>query len=351
VAFGLGLLTDLTPPGAWEAQPLTDPIVRVRSATPAEIARSWSGIERIGWQGTIDGAPFAVEQGNAGDHRFVHGAHPAADGTPSPGTRAIHHLSRDGGLLQCAPADIQEPSWWRAVLDSVLFTVALLHGYEALHAASVATPQDGAIAIAASTGGGKSTLLSELLRRGLALMADDVLVLEPRGRTAPPLAHPAPPLMTLPAQRLSSLAGAGEATRSEVPEASAPQAICSLGDERWIAVPAHPASLALRTLVVLERRPGAPLSLSPIDDPLAALMSSLMSFPRTPARERARLELASTLAATTRLLRLSADPSTPAELLADVLLHGLASIGGGGRSASGRPPHTYTAPAAVVRQS
>jgi hypothetical protein len=188
-AFGLGLLTHATPPGAWEARPLTEPILRLRSATARAVAESWSGLEAIGWEGVIDGAPFVVERGRAGDHRFVHGADPdqrqsgtRADG--SDGTRAVHHLSPDASLLQCAPSDSAEQSWWRVVLDSVLFTVALLQGYEALHAGALATP-DGVIAITAMTGGGKSTLLSELLRHGLTLMADDVLVLEPSGREAP----------------------------------------------------------------------------------------------------------------------------------------------------------------------
>jgi hypothetical protein len=47
-----------------------------------------------------------------------------------------------------------------------------------------------------------------------------------------------------------------------------------------------------------------------------------MNFPRTPGRQRARFELASTLAATTRLLRLTADPSIPPEFLADTLAEG-----------------------------
>jgi hypothetical protein len=116
------------------------------------------------------------------------------------------------------------------VLDSVLFTVALLQGYEALHAGAVATP-DGVVAITAAAGGGKSTLLTELLQRGLDLMADDVLVLKSRGMEAP-LAHPAPPSMTVPATRIPTLR-----------EAAPPQTISSLEEERWIAVPVHPEPL------------------------------------------------------------------------------------------------------------
>jgi hypothetical protein len=199
------------------------------------------------------------------------------------------------------------------VLDSALFTVALAHGYEALHAAAVATPNRGAIAIAAPSGGGKSTLLSGLLGEGLALIADDVLVLEPSPNGGPPLAHPAPPLMSVPSVRLPSLARA----------VSSPEPICSLGQERWIAVPVHRGPLPLHAFVQLDRRPGAQLSLAKIEHPLVPLMSSLMSFPRTSERERKRFELASVIATTSSMWRLSADLRTPAEVLAEALLHGL----------------------------
>jgi hypothetical protein len=318
-AFGLGLIVDVPPPGAWETRPLREPSLQIRlSVTAQAIEDSWSGLQEIGWDGVIDGAPFVVERGLEGDHRFVHGAQPDQNGTPLDGTRAVHHLSADATVLQCAPADPAEQSWWRVVLDSVLFTVALLQGYEALHAGALATP-DGAIAITAASGGGKSTLLTELLGRGLELMADDVLVLEHRG-TEPPLAHPAPPLMTIPATRISTLG-----------QTSPPETISSLEDERWIAVPVYPEPLPLKALVVLDRRPGSQrsgsqssrfASIEEIDDPLAPLLGSLMNFPRSPARERTRFELASMLSRTTTLWRLTADLDTPPDVLADTLLTG-----------------------------
>jgi hypothetical protein len=322
-AFGLRLLTEhLTPPGAWEARPLpSEPTLCLQCSTPQAIAERWSGAQTLGWQGTIDGAPFAVERGRAGDHRFLHGEQPLHSGALSAQTRAIHHLSSEMGVLSCAPADPAEPSWWRVVLDSVLFTVALLSGYEALHAAAVATPQDGVVAITASMGGGKSTLLSELLRRGLRLMADDVLMLERRDDQHPPLAHPAPPLLTVPTARLAALTPM-DPTRPATGACPAPEPICTLPDESWVAFPTHPAPLALRSLVVLDRRHGAGLSLKQIDDPLAPLMGSFLNFPRSPERQRARLELASILAARCTLWRLGADLHTPPEALADALLEG-----------------------------
>jgi len=192
------------------------------------------------------------------------------------------------------------------VLDSVLFTIALLRGYEALHAGAIATP-DGAIAITAATGGGKSTLLAELLGRGLALMADDVLVLEARG-TEPPLALPAPPLMTVPDARMPTLG-----------EAAPPHTICAIDGERWIAVPVYPEPLPLKALVLLDRRPASDVSLTRIESPLAPLLEALIGFPAAPERQRARFELASVLSRTTGLWRLAANLDTPPEVLADTL--------------------------------
>jgi hypothetical protein len=313
-AFGLGLLADAPPPGAWASRPLREPSLQIRSVAPEAIEDSWSGLEAIGWEGVIDGALFVVERGVAGDHRFVHGAHPDRNGVPLPGTGAVHHLCADANVLRCAPANPTDPSWWRVVLDSVLFTVALLQGYEALHAGAIATPA-GAIAITAATGTGKSTLLAELLRRGLTLMADDVLVLESRGTEAP-LAFPAPPLMTVPAARTAILSGAASA-----------RTICSIDGERWIAVPVHPEPLPLKALVVLDRRSGSHpsgprVSLIRIEHPLAPLLDALIGFPRTPERQRTRFELASMLSCTVALWRLTASLDTPPEVLANTLLAG-----------------------------
>jgi hypothetical protein len=300
-AFGLGLLANMPPPGAWVAVPLAEPSLNLQAATAAEIAECWSRPDTIGWEGTIDGAPFVVERGRAGDHRFVHGAVPDQRGTPAAGTRAIHHLAADAGTLRCAPVDPEEQSWWRVVLDSVLFTTALLHGYEALHAGAVATPH-GAIAITAASGGGKSTLLCDLLSDGLTLMTDDVLVLEARGKD-PPLAHPGPPLMTLPAG-ISPLLGTP---------------IASIEEERWVAMRVQQEALPLSALVVLNRRPGLATSMRRVRDPLAALVGSLLRFPRPPERERTRFEIAGAIASHVPVWELCADPSVTPGRLADLL--------------------------------
>lgn len=311
-AFGLSLSADIQPPGAWQERPLNKRLLQIGLADARAIAESWSGPESTGWESVIDGAPFVVERGVKGDYRFVHGAPPGHDGLPSAQTLAIHHLSSDASVLQCAPTNPADSLWWRVVLDSVLFTVALLRGYEALHAGAVATPE-GAIAITAATGGGKSTLLAALLGRGLALVADDVLVLESRN-TEPPISHPAPPLMTVPSVSVALL---GMVAPKDT--------IATIGDELWLAVPACPQPLPLKALVVLDRLPSSQWptpqpSLSRIENPLAALLSALMGFPATPERQRARFELASAIAGAAGLWRLTARLDTPVDALADALL-------------------------------
>jgi len=87
----------------------------------------------------------------------------------------------------------------------------------------------------------------------------------------------------------------------------------------------HPEPLPLKALVVLDRRPesqgaGALPSLERIESQLGPLLDSLLRFPRLPERERARFELASTIASSVELWRLSANLDTPPSVLADTLL-------------------------------
>jgi hypothetical protein len=296
-AFGLSLLTDAAaqPPGAWEPRPFGEPSLQLRSATPKAIENSWSGVKALGWEAMIDGARFSVEEGQAGDHLFVH-AH-----------RSSHHLSADGTLLQCSSVSLDDPLSWRIVLDSVLFTVAQIVGYEALHAATYVGPA-GAVAITAGSGGGKSTLLATLLSRGYPLLADDITVLGPPSTHGPHppgplLAQPAPPVMNLPMQADLGLGSV----------------IARAGEENWTAVATHAEAVPLDSLVLLERRAGLTTDLHRPDQPLALLMKALLPFPRSEERTRARFEMASQLCDQTSIWVLTADPSTEPGVLADLL--------------------------------
>ena len=194
------------------------------------------------------------------------------------------------------------PSEWRVVLDSVLFSVALLRGREALHAGAVVT-EKGAIAIAAASGGGKSSLLAALLQVGLPLLSDDVVVLD-TGPGRPLLAYPGAPVMTVPT---STAQTPGEW-------------IATVGEEIWVGVPTYPEPIPLAALILLDRRPGGATGLQRVSDPFGTLIGSLLHFPRTPDRERARFELAAAIASNLPIWRLEADLSADPPTLAALVI-------------------------------
>ncbi len=287
-AFGLSLRFDgETPPGAWTRQAGREREVVVRAAPRSTIEAAWSGFESLGWEARIDGLPFVVERGIRADYRFRHGA------------GVVCHLDAEGATLLHAAGE-DAVAGWRTVLDSVIFSVALLHGLEALHAGAVVSG-DGAIAIAAATGGGKSTLLASLLANGFELLADDVVALETDGELV--LGHPGPPLMTVPAAA-PSLPG---------------EELAVIGAERWLATPVSPEPRPLTAVVLLNRRAGAELALRPLPKPLFTLLAMMLRFPRTPDRERSRFELAATIAMSVPVWELRAEPTVPPAVLAELL--------------------------------
>jgi hypothetical protein len=241
-----------------------------------------------------DGRPFRVERSRSDQHRF------------NVGDRRLFQLSADRLTLLSAPDEVRDLRWWRILMDSVLFTVSLLRGNESLHAGAVATPS-GAVAILSPTGTGKSTLVSQLLRAGHSLITDDVLFLEARGDDV--LAHPGPPLMTLPAERAGSLGSQIGAT----------------GDEIWLSVPVVAEPVPLRRLVLLDRRPAAPVSMRRLTEPLLPLLTHFLGFPQVPERERARFVLAGAIARASETWHLVADTETSPEQLAAFAMQGLAS--------------------------
>ena len=288
-AFGLSLLFEgETPPGAWEERTGRGPELLVSGASQEALRAAWSGAESVGWEATIDGMPFRVERGIRADHLFLHGERP------------ICHLDVAGATLLCGVASGEANASWRVVLDSVLFSVALLRGLEALHAGAV-VGDGGAIAIAAAAGGGKSTLLSRLIADGFELLADDVVALEAEGERV--LAHPGPPLMTVPAAA-PALPG-GE--------------LAVIGEERWLATPVCPQARPLAAVVLLSRRAGAETALLPLEAPLFPLLGTMLRFPRNSDRERGRFELAATIATDVPVWELRAEPTIPPAELAELL--------------------------------
>jgi hypothetical protein len=199
-------------------------------------------------------------------------------------------------LRAWAPDATPDPSWQRVLLDSVLASVALRRGAEALHAAAAIDESGDGLAIVAGTGGGKTSLLAELLRRGWALLADDVVVF-PEGTG---MAWPAPPVLNLP---------------HTVAVESVGTKLADIGDEHWVLA-ANPATApaALRTIVILERRADVQqLALERASG--LALLAHVLESGADPHRQEARFRLPADLAEEAAVLVCLAPLSTtPAEL-------------------------------------
>ena len=238
---------------------------------------------------SYEGAPYAMLESEAGDVLFLYGR------------IATFHLSADRTELRCAVARPGDATWQRVLLDTVLWTVSLLCGYELLHASAVATDH-GVIALIAASGGGKSSLAAELLRRGGRLFADDVIALGEEGLEM--TAYPGPPLMNLP--EVITPGTVGEAAL-----------VYDFGDERWIhlAGPRPPAG-PLAAAIILDRRPGETTNCSPVEATTLTILGHMLSLPHLGAMRR-RFELLGAFAETVPVWSLRADISVTPGQLAD----------------------------------
>lgn len=290
-AFGLDLLPDFRAPGLHTAEEPTGDPVRMRLVERSEIARRWSRAgSKVIWTALVDGSRVSVERGRVGDHRLLYGQH------------AEFWLSEDTDDLLCAPSDPRRADWLRFLLDTVLTVTALLRGFEGLHASAVL--RDGSvIALVGNTGGGKTSLALELVRRGATLFCDDILVL--RRRVGSVVAYPGPALMNVPIAQLP------------LDEA---RTLARVGDEAWVALShAPPQRAELAAIFLLERAAGAPDRVTALPaSPLLLLPHTLAIAPRR-ERTRMRFELIADLAYRTPVFRAEAELGTTPTALADMV--------------------------------
>jgi hypothetical protein len=287
--FGISVESQIPFPGSWGAGGNEAEITRVLHGelTPPP------GPSEEGWHAVIDRQPLVVGRSSTGEHWFSHGG------------QMKFRLSADHLMLTADPRSPRDTRWWRLLLDSVLFSVSLLRGNDALHAGAVSTAA-GAVAVMAGSGGGKSTLLAQLVQQGCSLVTDDVLFLKAAdGEVA---AFPGPPFMTLPRHRAARIGSP----------------VGDVDDEIWVSVPVVAGPLPLRRVVLLDRRPGAPTTLEAMEQPLFPLLTHLLNFPPTRDRELGRFSLASAVTTGAELCRLLADVGTPPQELATHVLQGLA---------------------------
>jgi hypothetical protein len=298
-AFGLTIDSAFELPGMPELPAGDGDPVRLRLVDETEVRHAWSGSpDPPVWETVLDGRDFSFEAGNAGDHLFGYG------------DEATFHANAAADEVLCAPADPGAPDWQRVLLDTILYSVSLLRGFEALHACAVEFEQ-GPVAVIAAQGGGKTSIAAALVRRGHPLFCDDILALA-RGE-GPPVAHPGPPVMNLP----------GALEENGLPAGW--RRLARLGDESWVAVgdastePRTPAAIAL-----LERRPGGKLDAELLPQNPLPLVPHALGMRHRPERMRGTFETLCDLAESAPLYRLSADPASPPDALAD-LVEGMAS--------------------------
>ncbi|HYZ80656.1 MAG TPA: hypothetical protein VE571_05280 [Solirubrobacteraceae bacterium] len=296
-AYGLEVETDITLPGMQTTRPggrrqrLT-----LRGAPAQELPSPIDDPRYLRNLQAYDGAPYVMLEGTAGDVLFAYGR------------TALFHLSADHAVLRCAVADEDEPTWQRVLLDTILWTVSLLRGFELLHASAVLGPH-GLIALVGQTGGGKTSLAAEFLRRGAALYSDDVLALDDVG--GPVVAHPGLALMNLPRPLGPEELGGG-------------RILADFGDERWAALDRHAATPAApASIVLINRAAGERPRCTREAATSLTLLPHAISLPHLDDRARRRFDIFSAVVAAAPVFALHADldlsPSDLADLIEDAL--------------------------------
>jgi hypothetical protein len=302
VAYGLQLHASFAIPGMPSASAGELPRLALELIAPAQLADAWSGPDGSpAWSGRLgDGHELRIERGAAGDILFTYGR------------RARFRLDPTRQRLVCAPA-VMGLHWQQVLVGRVLPNVALMRGYEALHASAIDSP-GGVVAIAAPSGAGKTTLALELLRRGWRLFADDVLTLGASTEPGHVCGYPGTPHMNV----------AGELPLDLDPEEIGPT-LGTLAGERWIAARAHASEARpVRMVCLLERGPGLPLALRALPPNPLPLAPYMIGLADDSAREGARFARYADLMGDATLVRLTAaEDSAPGEL-ADLIEQALA---------------------------
>lgn len=298
VAYGLRLSCSFPLPGMESVGRACGeglPMLTIAEEQPSDLQSAWSGTDAPPeWCGRLgDGRDLTIERGRAGDLLFTYGE------------LAYFRLHEDMRHLDCAPRG-QSLDWQRALIGKVLSSISVMLGYEALHAAVVDTPR-GIVAIMAPSGTGKSTLAIELLRRGLPLFADDVLMLDQTNNAV--RAHPGTPHMNL-----------AENTLIGVQAEALGTTLGSLEGERWLSVRATSQQpRPVRMLCLLARGPGLALAAETLPGNPLLLAPYMLGLSTDVERQRRRFDLYANLIESATLVRLTGGLEHPPEQLADLI--------------------------------
>ncbi len=309
-AFGLGLRLHFPLPGLPPRElPPSTAIVDIVEASRAQLLERFSApVGEPLWQTVFeDGSAYAVQPGTAGDHLMRYRGAPA------------FHLSPDGRRLSCADPSTYDEEWRRTLLDTVLWSVALLHRAQLLHASAVDSPI-GVVALVADQGSGKSSLAAQLAVDGWPLFTDDILAFERRGLGV--TVHPGPALMNFPIRDEDPLSPVqlGEIL-ARFPAAD--------GEEAWIRVrTCSENERPLAAITLLRRGGSAPARVSRLAATPVDIRPHTLAFRDMPGAERRRFDAVSDLLERVPVLSLSAGSQVTVKELAETLraeLHTLPS--------------------------
>lgn len=295
VAFGMELRCSFTLAGMTPTATAELPSLSVRRVSAPEIEEAWSGSNGApAWRGVLgDGCWLTIERGRSGDLLFAYE------------DRARFLLDPDKVTLDCTPFETGL-HWQQVLLGRILPNVGLERGYEALHASAVDSPE-GVLAVAAPSGMGKTTLATELMRRGRPLFADDVLTLSAERDGV--CAHPATPLMNVAMDAVS-----------EEGEHELGRTVAVLSGERWIAAAnATRASRPVRMICLFERGPNLPLRLRRLPSSPLPLAPYMLGLDGGSERERSRFSLYADLMGATELVKLTCNADHEPGEVADLL--------------------------------
>ncbi len=297
-AFGLELEGAFHAPGLLEGEAGDGPRRTAIELVPARALDSgWPRAETVRLHERLD---------TEGRVRLTIDEHPVLGYRLHSAPYGRYVLSRDGGLVRCAPSRTAAWRWQSFLVGQLLPAAAVLRGLEILHASAVVIA-GRAVALTGHSRAGKSSVAINLLRRGTPFLADDIVALEPAGTQV--LVHPGPALASV---------------RHSEAETIGPQHLGRLGptigrDEHEIRlrVRRSPAPVPLGVLYAIDRGGDAvETAFEPASDPRLLLSNRFSSFISSPERLTRQLDVYAHVARTTAIFRVCVPPTVDAAALA-----------------------------------
>jgi hypothetical protein len=306
-AFGLRLESELPAPGLVGGRPSGAPATRLRRVSAESIANRWreAAAERLLERRRVDGS---LGMSVAVDREL--GYHVDAPGF------GCFLVSRDGMVIECAPAPGSSWRWCRPLFAQALPLAAVANGVELLHASAV--DLDGRVlAFAGPSGAGKTSLAVHMVDRGATLIADDALALAPARDLD---LCPGPRFANVAEEQFEALSPAGRDRLGRVVGRS---------DKLHLVLPrleSRPRSLS--ALYLVHRSPAVEeLAFERLwpPDPRSFLSATSLPHVAAPARLATQIEVCSRLARTIPCFRLLAPADVGPQLLSGRLAEHAAS--------------------------